>query len=146
MARAQAGDFAGALGRYNELMTGLGKAEQEEFAANFADSLAAVRRRRGRVRGRPQVYQTLLDRYGESPTLRQKVKDDLARLDRVGKPAPEFVAKDIAGRERPARRPPRQVRPRRLLGDLVRPLRRRAAEAPGRLREVPRRAGSRSSA
>jgi peroxiredoxin len=98
MARAQANDYAGALSRYVELMKGLGKAEQEEFASNFADSLAASATGSGEYAVARQVYQTLLDRYGDiSPNLRQKVKDDLARLDRVGKPAPDFVAKDMRG-------------------------------------------------
>ena len=74
---------------FKELMAGLGKPEQEEFAANFADSLAAAATAAGEYDVARKVYQALLDRYGESPTLRQKVKDELARLDRVGKPAPE---------------------------------------------------------
>ena len=52
MARAQAGQFAEALGRYKELMRGLGKDDQEEFAANFADTLATPRRPRGSTRSR----------------------------------------------------------------------------------------------
>jgi peroxiredoxin len=39
----------------------------------------------------------LLERYGESPTLRQKVRDDLNRLALVGKPAPRLVVKDVEG-------------------------------------------------
>jgi peroxiredoxin len=97
MARAQADDFAGALARYNELMTGLGKPDQEEFAANFADSLAGAAIGAGEYPVARKVYQILLDRYGESPALRQKVKDDLIRLDRVGKPAPQVAARDIKG-------------------------------------------------
>jgi peroxiredoxin len=99
MARAQADDFAGALSRYDELMKGLGKAEQEEFAANFADSLASAAIGAGEYPAARRVYQTLIDRYGESPNLRQKVKDELTRLDRVGKPAPSFAARDIQGGE-----------------------------------------------
>lgn len=97
MARAQKNDFAGALARYEDLMKGLGKPEQEEFAANFADSLASAATAAGEYPVSRKVYQTLLDRYGESPTLRQKVKDDLNRLDKVGKPAPEVVGKDLKG-------------------------------------------------
>lgn len=97
MARAQADDFPGALARYDDLMKGLGKSEQEEFASNFADSLATAAVAAGEFPTARRVYQTLLDRYGESPTLRQKVKDDLTRLDKVGKPAPEVVAKDVNG-------------------------------------------------
>ena len=97
MARAHAGDYAVALSRFKELMTGLGKTEQEEFAANFADSLASSATAAGEFAVARQVYQTLLDRYGESPTLRQKVTGELARLDRIGKPAPDVVAKDVKG-------------------------------------------------
>ncbi|MBV8315598.1 MAG: redoxin domain-containing protein, partial [Planctomycetaceae bacterium] len=97
MARAQAGRFAEALARYNELMRTLGKPEQEEFAANFADTLANASTTAGEYEVARQVYRTLLDRFGESPNLRQKVKDDLNRLDLVGKPAPRVVAKDVTG-------------------------------------------------
>ena len=97
MARAQANDFTGALARYEELMKGLGKPEQEEFASNFTDSLAAAAIGAGEYPIARRVYQTLLDRYGDSPNLRQKIKDDLARLDKVGKPAPEVSARDLKG-------------------------------------------------
>ena len=72
MARAQAGDFNAALARYNELMTGLGKPEQEEFAANFADSLAAAATGAANIAVARQVYQTLLTRYADSPNLAKK--------------------------------------------------------------------------
>ena len=97
MARAQANDFSTALARFQDLMKGLGKPEQEEFAANFTDSLASAATGAGEYMVARQVYQSLLERYGESPTLRQKIRDDLARLDKVGKPAPELVGKDIKG-------------------------------------------------
>jgi peroxiredoxin len=97
MARAQAGEFAQALARFKELMGGLGKADQEEFAANFADSLAASATGAGEYDVARQVYQTLLDRFGDSQTLREKVKNDLVRLDKVGKPAPDLAARDVKG-------------------------------------------------
>ena len=97
MARAQAGQFDAALARFKELMDGLGKPEQEEFAANFADSLAGAATAAGASPVARQVYETLLQRYGQSPTLRQKIKDDLGRLERIGKPAPSVVAKDLKG-------------------------------------------------
>lgn len=97
MARAQAGDYKTALVRYEELMKGLGKADQEEFATNFADSLATAATAAGEYAVSRRVYQTLVDRYNESPNLRQKVKEELAKLDRVGKPAPEVNARDING-------------------------------------------------
>ena len=98
MARAQAGRFDEALARYKELMGGLGKPEQEEFATNFADTLAGGRDHRGR-RSRSPARSTrpCWNVYGESDDLRQKVEGDLARLDKVGKPAPSVAAKDLKG-------------------------------------------------
>ena len=72
-------------------MRGLGKAEQEEFATNFADNLANAASGAGEYQVARHVYETLLERYGESPTVRQKVRDDLNRLDKVGKPAPSIA-------------------------------------------------------
>jgi peroxiredoxin len=98
MARAQAGDFDAALTRFTELMSGLGKPEQEEFASSFTDSLAASAVAAGGYAAARKVYQTLLDRYGESPNLRQKVKAELEKLDKIGKPAPDFAASDLQGK------------------------------------------------
>lgn len=97
MARAQSGHFDEALGRFNELMRGLGKAEQEEFAVNFADTLAHAATVAGEYQVARQVYSGLLERFGESPALRQKVGDDLKRLDKVGNPAPSLSARDTDG-------------------------------------------------
>jgi peroxiredoxin len=97
MARAQAGQFDAALARFKELMNGLGKPEQEEFAANFTDTFAGSAIAAGAYPVARQVYETLLARYGQSPALRQKIRDDLARLDLIGKPAPSIVARDIKG-------------------------------------------------
>src|SRR5262249_40162494 len=68
MARAQAGDFAQALTQFKELMGGLGQADQEEFAANFAETLADTATTAGEFGIARQVYEILLSRYGESPT------------------------------------------------------------------------------
>jgi peroxiredoxin len=97
MARAQAGQFGEALKEFQALLAGLGKPEQEEFAAQFTDSLAEAASTAGAYDVARQVYETLLQRYGDSPTLRQKVKNDLNRLAIVGKPAPGVVVKDIKG-------------------------------------------------
>jgi peroxiredoxin len=97
MARAQAGQFGEALQQYQKLMASLGKVEQEEFATQFTDSLAQAASTAGAYDIARQVYETLLERYAESPTLRQKVRDDLNRLALVGKPAPRLVVKDIDG-------------------------------------------------
>jgi peroxiredoxin len=97
MARAQAGRFGDAFEQFQALMAGLGKPEQEEFAAQFTDSLAQAASAAGAYDVARRVYETLLERYRESPTLRQKVKDDLNRLAMVGKPAPSAVLKDLNG-------------------------------------------------
>jgi len=97
MARAQAGQFAEALKQYQALMTGLGKPEQEEFAAQFTDSLAQAASTAGAHDIARQVYEMLLERYGDSPTLRQKIRGDLNRLAMIGKPAPRLVVKDVEG-------------------------------------------------
>jgi peroxiredoxin len=97
MARAHAGRFDEALARYKELMGSLGKTEQEEFAANFADSLASASTAAGEYGVSRQVYEILLGRYGDSPTLRQKVRDELIRLELVGKPAPSVAVSDVKG-------------------------------------------------
>jgi thiol-disulfide isomerase/thioredoxin len=98
MARAQAGQFAEALASYTTLMKGLDKPDQEEFAANFADTLATAASAAGDYNVARRVYEALLAQFSQSPTLRQKVKNDLARLDRVGKPAPRFDVHDLGGR------------------------------------------------
>ena len=97
MARAQAGDFPEARKRFDALLKTLGKPEQEEFASTFTDSLAAAALSAGEHDVARAAYDALLKTYSESPTLRQKVKDDLARIDRVGKPAPLVAARDLKG-------------------------------------------------
>lgn len=99
MARAQAGQFDAALAQYKELMAGLGKDDQEEFATNFAESLASAATAAGEYTVSRQVFEILLGRYGESPNLRQKVQGELSRLSKVGKPAPSVVVNDVKGTE-----------------------------------------------
>jgi len=98
MARAQAGQFNEALKRFHELMQGLGQNEQEEFAASFADNLAATAITAGEFPAAREVYTTLLSRFNDSPNLRQKVQGDLKRLDKVGKLAPSVATEDLKGR------------------------------------------------
>jgi peroxiredoxin len=98
MARAQAGRYDDALARFRELVKGLDPNEQEEFATSFSDSFAAQAITSGEYSIARQAYATLLDRFGESPSLRQKIQGDLKRLDQVGRTAPSFNAEDIQGR------------------------------------------------
>jgi len=98
MARAQAGKYPEALASFNALMAGLGGADQEEFAANFADTLATSALGAGEHEVARKVYGSLLRKFGgESPNLAQRIKDEIARIDRVGTPAPSVEAVDLAG-------------------------------------------------
>jgi thiol-disulfide isomerase/thioredoxin len=97
MARAQDGKFADARDDFKLLLKGLERDDQQEFAANFADSLASAASVAGEFTIAKSVYQALLDRYGDNAQLRTKVKDDIARLDMVGKPAPNLPVRDRAG-------------------------------------------------
>jgi peroxiredoxin len=98
MARAQSGHYAEALASFNSLMGGLGGSEQEEFASNFADTLAISAMAAGEHEVARGVYQGLLKKFGgESPNLTQKVKDEIARLDRIGTRAPSVAVNDLAG-------------------------------------------------
>ena len=98
MARAQAGKYGEALASFDALMAGLGGADQEQFAANFADTLATSALAQGEHETARKVYQTLLRKFGgESPNLAQKIRDEIARIDRVGTPAPGLAVVDLSG-------------------------------------------------
>ena len=99
MARAQAGGYAEALASFRLLIDALNSADQLDFAANFADSLAGLATSSGEIDVAREVYATLLQKFGaDNPGLKQKVSDDLARLDRVGKPVASAQVKDIDGK------------------------------------------------
>jgi thiol-disulfide isomerase/thioredoxin len=98
MARAQAGRYDEALTRYKELMQGLGKTDQEEFASSFTETFATAAIASGEFAAARQAYQTLQERFPDSPNLREKASKELNRLDKVGKPAPVFEAQDLRGR------------------------------------------------
>ncbi len=122
MGRAQAGAFVEAVATFKALMEGLGGSEQVEFAANFADNLAGAATSAGEIESAREVYTTVLKKFGgDNASLRQKVADDLARLDRVGRPAPIGVGDRPRRQAVPARRAQGEVRPHRLLGHVVRP-------------------------
>jgi peroxiredoxin len=99
MARAQAGHYDEALARFRELLAGIeANEQQEEFASTFSDTFAVSAIAAGEYQIARQAYAALLNRFGESPNLRQKVQGDLKRLDQVGKTAPSFAAQEIQGR------------------------------------------------
>jgi thiol-disulfide isomerase/thioredoxin len=98
MARAQAGRHDEALARYMELMNGLGKSDQEDFATSFSETFATSAVAAGEFAIARQVYQALQEQFPDSPSLRDKVARELGRLDRVGKPAPGFEAQDLSGK------------------------------------------------
>ena len=98
MARAQAGDHRAALESYGALLDGLNGPDQEEFAATFADSLAESAAAAGDVAVARKAYEALLKKFGaESPNLEQKVRGELAQLDRVGTRAPELAVTELSG-------------------------------------------------
>ena len=66
-------------------------------ASDFADSLASAAVVAGEFDVAKRVYDTLLEKFGDNPELRAKVKDDLDRIAMVGKLAPSVVARDRAG-------------------------------------------------
>src|SRR5271165_6295671 len=98
MARAQAGRHDEAMARYMELINGLGKSDQEDFATSFSETFATSAVAAGEFSIARQVYQALQERFPESPSLRDKVARELGRLDRVGKLAPAFEAQDLSGK------------------------------------------------
>lgn len=99
MARAGAGRFDEAFQDYEALLSGLGEPDQEEFATNFAESLARKAIAANAMDVARQVYATLGRTFPDSPTLRQRIDDERHRLDRVGKPAPPLIVRDLQGRE-----------------------------------------------
>jgi peroxiredoxin len=98
MARAQAGRYDEAWAIYRDLVKSLDKEDQKEFASNFADNLARSASGAGEYAVARKVYEAVLQQFGTDPNLREKIKDDLARLDRVGKPAPPGVARTLDGK------------------------------------------------
>lgn len=99
MARAGAGKYDEALASYEALMGGIGGAEQAEFAATFADTLAGSAVAAGEADVARKVYASLVKKFGsDDPNLAQKVQLELAQLDRIGTPAPDATVNDLAGR------------------------------------------------
>jgi thiol-disulfide isomerase/thioredoxin len=98
MGRAQAGQYKTALERYKQLMQGLGKTDQEEFAASFTETFATSATAAAEFAVARQVYQTLQERFPDSPTVRDKAAKELNRLDKVGRSAPAFEAHDLTGK------------------------------------------------
>ena len=98
MARAQAGRHDQVLERYKELMKGLGKADQEEFATSFSDTFAGSAIAAGQFAVAREVYRALQERFADNATVRDKVARELNRLDKVGKPAPPLDARDLYGK------------------------------------------------
>jgi peroxiredoxin len=98
MGRAQSGQFGEALASFKVLMAGLGGSDQEEFAENFADTLAIAALASGEHEVARKVYEILLNKFGaQSPNLAQKIKEDFARIDKIGKKAPSVAVNDLAG-------------------------------------------------
>ena len=79
-------------------MKGLGRPEQEEFAASFTENFAGTAITAGEFAVARQIYETLNARFQDSPNLKQKVQTELARIDKVGKPAPSVSTQDLNGK------------------------------------------------
>lgn len=97
MADIAAGRFREALITYKELLADLGDPEQLAFALDFADTLAANALATDDPGTAREVYVTLRDRYGNDPEIEQRIEGDLARIARLGTPAPLIEATDIKG-------------------------------------------------
>jgi thiol-disulfide isomerase/thioredoxin len=98
MARAHAGHHDQAIEQYRDLMRNLGKADQEEFATSFTETFAGSAVGAGEFTIARQVYQILQERFPDSASIRDKVSKELGRLEKVGKPCPDFEAQDLAGK------------------------------------------------
>jgi thiol-disulfide isomerase/thioredoxin len=98
MARARAGDFTAARDGFRRLMDGLGEDRQIAFAADFAQTLAGEAISAGEPAVASDVYAALLERFGADPDLRADVARWRARLELIGRPAPDFEVTDVEGR------------------------------------------------
>jgi thiol-disulfide isomerase/thioredoxin len=98
MARAHASRYDEALARYKDLMSGLNKSEQEDFATSFSETFANSAVTAGQFAIARQVYELLQQRFPDSPNLREKANRELSRLDRVGRVAPSFEVQDVSGK------------------------------------------------
>ena len=78
-------------------MAGLGKPEQEEFAAHFTDSLAQAATAAGDYRRRAAGLRDAPGALQREPDAAQKVKDDLNRLAWSASRHPSVAAKDVKG-------------------------------------------------
>jgi thiol-disulfide isomerase/thioredoxin len=97
MARAQAGKFEEAVATFADLVGSLESNEQLEFAANFADSLAAEAAAAGEFELARRVYRGVTQRFPDDPDLLSHAQDVLDRYDRVGKPSPVEQVTDLSG-------------------------------------------------
>lgn len=99
MARAEAGRYDEALVRFRELVKGLDATDaQEEFVRTFSDEFTARLIAAGEYVVARQAMVAVLDRFGEIEAVRNKVQQDLKRLDLVGKTVSTFSADDIQGK------------------------------------------------
>jgi thiol-disulfide isomerase/thioredoxin len=98
MARASDGKFDAALALYKTLLKELDKADQREFGSNLGESLARSATASSEIEVARKVYEAILEKFDESPDLRNTIQDSLDRLAMVGKPAPAIVAKDLQGK------------------------------------------------
>lgn len=98
MAKAKAGQHGEALAGFQELLKGLNRNDQEEFAVQVADGLAQAAITASEYPTARKVFEALSQTFPQSTAVREKVADNINRLDKVGKPAPPLQTDDINGK------------------------------------------------
>jgi thiol-disulfide isomerase/thioredoxin len=98
LAKGDAGKHDLALDLYKQLLKGLDRDDQKEFATNFGEKLATLATAGGNVAVARKIYESILEKYGESRELRNVIQDNLDRLAMVDKPAPVIVVRDLQGK------------------------------------------------
>jgi peroxiredoxin len=98
MAKAQTGDFAGALADFGLLLDGLGPLDEREFVASFAEQLASQAMTAGEVAVARRVYEGVATRFRDDAELRALAQAEIERLALVGAPAPDITVRDLTGR------------------------------------------------
>lgn len=97
MAKAHAGRFPEALREFDTLISGLDDLEQRDFVASFAEQLTTLAVAAGDIQTAKAVQSRLLERYADDVAMRAEASAERARLELVGKPAPDLTLRTIDG-------------------------------------------------
>lgn len=99
LSRARSGKFAEALLGYQELLAGLDRDDQDEFASQVADSLVKLAIDAADHETARKALDALIGRFPRSEAVGRKAPTARARLDLVGRSAPALAsASDIQGK------------------------------------------------